>query len=318
MATDTLPTSPAGRTETPAASARPGTVAEARTGNRPIGFLKRLGHDALEDGITDLGAMMAYFAVLALFPMIVFILTIGLLVIDEATISEGLAMATETMPPSVSDLISSQVQSLMRTAGAGFAIGGAALALWGASRGAAALGNALDKIYNKPETRSWLHRQLVAIAVTSAVAIIVVLALDLLVVGPAAGHYVADRFGLGGAFDVAWGIGRWVGAGLLVMVVWAIVYRFLPDTDAPFRVFTPGAFVGVVLWLGISALFGLYLKHFNNYDATYGALGGAIIFLTWLWLSNVALLFGAEVNDVLADYRKDRSAAAALLAAGPT
>jgi membrane protein len=97
-------------------------------------------------------------------------------------------------------------------------------------------------------------------------------------------------------------------------LVWAVLYKFLPNTDAPFRIFTPGAIVGVILWLGVSAVFGLYLSHFNSYEATYGTLGGAIIFLTWLWLSNMALLFGAELNDVLADFRKHESAAAAQLA----
>ena|SRR5690242_6624512 len=98
------------------------------------------------------------------------------------------------------------------------------------------------------------------------------------------------------------------------MLVWAICYKFLPNTDAPFRIFTPGAFIGVLLWLGISALFGLYLGHFNSYEATYGALGGAIIFLTWLWLSNITLLVGAEINDVLADIRAPEDPAAAQLA----
>src|SRR5678815_1085275 len=83
-----------------------------------------------------------------------------------------------------------------------------------------------------------------------------------------------------------------------------------------FRIFTPGAIVGVALWLGISFVFGIYLDHFNSYETTYGALGGGIIFLTWLWLSNIALLFGAEINDVLADLRKDRSPAAAERAVG--
>jgi membrane protein len=211
-------------------------------------------------------------------------------------------------------MIAARVQAFVDTAQPGFAVGSAAIALWGASRGAVALSNALNVMFDKTETRPWWQRQLTAIAVTLGVAILVVLALALLVIGPIAGHWIADRFGLGAAFDTAWGIGRWVGAGLLVMVVWALLYKFLPNTKAPFRIFTPGACVGVLLWLAISALFGVYLDHFDRYEATYGALGGGIIFLTWLWLSNIAILFGAEVNDVLADFRSRRSAAATQLA----
>jgi membrane protein len=154
----------------------------------------------------------------------------------------------------------------------------------------------------------------VAIAVTLGVSLLVLIALGLLTFGPMLGHYVADRFGLGPSFDVVWGIGRWIGAGLLMMFVWAILYRFLPDTDVPFRVLTPGAIVGVLMWIGVSFLFGLYLSYFDRYEATYGALGSAIVFLIWLWLSNLALLVGAEFNDVLADFRKSTSADAAQLA----
>jgi len=278
-------------------------------------FLKRLFGEALDDNITDVGAMMAYYAVLALFPMLVFVITLAMLVLDHDTILQGVAMATQTMPHTTRELIASRVMAFVNTADAGFAIGGAAFALWGASRGTAALGGALNTMFNKKETRSWIRRQLIAIAVTMGVAVMMILALGLLVVGPVAGHWVADRFGLGDVFDVVWGIGRWLGAGVLVMTVWALLYKFLPNTRAPFRIFTPGAVVGVILWLGISALFGVYIGHFDSYETTYGALGGGIIFLTWLWLSNIALLFGAEVNDVLADFRKGRSAAAAQLAA---
>jgi membrane protein len=289
-------------------------VAVPHEGHKVKRFAKQLAHELVNDNITDIGAMMAYYAILSLFPMLVFVVTLALLVLSDDTLMQGVAMATQAMPPATSEVITNQVVALMKNADAGFAIGGAALALWGASRGANSLMGALNAMFNKSETRPWWKRQLIAIAVTLGVALLVVVALGLLVVGPVAGHWLADRFGLGGVFDMAWGIGRWVGAGFLVMVVWAVMYRFLPDTSAPFRIFTPGAVVGVVLWLGISYGFGVYLGHFNSYTATYGALGGAIIFLTWLWLSNIALLFGAEINDVLADIRKDTSPAAAQLA----
>jgi membrane protein len=253
---------------------------------------------------------------MALFPMLIFVLSIALLVIPADTVRQGFHMATETVPPSVRDMLAPRVDSLINAARAGFAIVGAALALYGASRGAVAMMTALNTMFNKKETRSWIRRQLTAIAVTLVVAVLAVLALAMLIIGPAIGHWILGRFGVGvgDVFDTAWGIGRWIGAGVLVMIVWAIVYKFLPNTDAPFRIFTPGAVVGVLLWLGISALFGLYLGHFNSYEATYGALGGAVIFLTWLWLSNISLLIGAEINDVLADIKAPEDPAAAQLA----
>ena len=285
-------------------------VAQPHTGSKLVRFAKHLFHELANDSITDIGAMMAYYAILSLFPMLVFVVALAMLVLPEDTVLQGLSMATQAMPPATREVITAQVHSLMSAAHAGFAIGGAALALWGASRGVGSLMGALNAMFNKQETRPWWKRQLIAIGVTLGVAILVVVALGLLVVGPAAGHWIADRFGLGDAFDVGWNLGRWVGAGLLVTLVWAVLYKFLPDTDAPFRIFTPGAVIGVLLWLGISYGFGLYLGHFNSYTTTYGALGGGIIFLTWLWLSSIALLFGAEINDVLADLRAGTDAAA--------
>jgi membrane protein len=277
-------------------------------------FLRQLGKELVDDGVTDVGAMMAYYAVLALFPMLVFVLSLSMLVLDADTVRQGVDFALRASPPSVRELIAQRVNDLIDASGAEFAIVGAGLALWGASRGAVALMTALNTIHDKKETRSWLKRQAIALGVTLGVALLVVLALGLMFVGPYVGHWFADRFGLGAAFDVAWGLARWLGAGLLVMVVWAVLYKFLANTDAPFRVFTPGAISGVVLWLGVSALFSLYLGNFGDYEKTYGTLGGAIVFLTWLWLSNIAILFGAEVNDVLADFRRKRDPDAAQLA----
>lgn len=277
-------------------------------------FARQLGKELAEEQITDLGAMMAYYAVLALFPMLVFVLSLSMLVLDAGTIREGLAMVTKTMPQGASDLLSARVESLITSSRAGFAIVGAALALWGASRGAVGLMNALNRIHEVKETRSWVRRQVVALLVTLGVALLGLVALGLLVVGPVVGHRIADQFGLGAAFNAFWTIGRWLGAGFLVLLLWAIAFRFLPNIRTKFRIFTPGAIVGVLAWLGISALFGIYLRHFGRFEATYGALGGAIIFLMWLWLSNIALLFGAEINDVL---RRQGDTRAARVAGAP-
>ncbi len=307
MAVETGPSTPL----TEAIGAQPhASVAQPRGHGKLVTFFIKLFHATLNDQIDNIGAMLAYYAVLALFPMLVFVATLGLLVLPSNVLDQGLGMAMEAVPFSARQLIFERVQSLVHHANTGFAIVGMVIALWGASRGAIAMMLALNSLYQKKETRPWWKRQLIAIGVTVGVTLMVIAALALLVAGPAAAHWL----GLGEDFDLAWAIIRWVGAGLLVMIVWAVVYKFLPNTKAPFRIFTPGAFIGVLLWLGISYLFGLYLSHFASYEATYGALGGAVIFLTWLWLSNIAILFGAEINDVLADLRRDRSAAARQLA----
>jgi len=277
-------------------------------------FLKKLGYELDNDSVTDIAAMMTYYAIFSLFPMLFFVVTLGLLVVPSDVLQQAVDMMATAAPPAVAKLLSEQVMRMEQAASAGIALLSIVIALWGASRGAAAFGIALNRMFEKRETRSWVKRALIAIAVTLVVAVLSIVALGLLVVGPVAGHAIADRFGLGTQFDVAWGVARWLGAGLLIMLVWAILYKFLPDTDAPFRIFTPGACIGVLAWLAVCKLFAVYLDHWGDYEATYGTLATMVVFLTWLWLSNLALLLGAEVNDVLADFRKHRSPAAARLA----
>jgi membrane protein len=268
-------------------------------GMRAKAFFRELKREVSDDNLGDVAAMMTYYAMFAVFPMLVFVLTIALLVIPQEVIREGVGMVSGAMPAQAAAILERHVLNLQDSAAGGLAIGSALLALWGASRGAVSLGRALNNVHDKKETRPWWKIQLTGIAVTLGVAILMIVALGLLAVGPLLGSFLADRFGLGSVFDVSWTIGRWIGAAVLVMFVWAILYKFLPNTQAPLRVFTLGAFIGVALWVGASLLFGIYVSNFGKYEATYGALGTIIVFLTWLWISNMALLFGAEVNDVL-------------------
>jgi membrane protein len=261
-------------------------------------FLRRFGDEFKKDNLGDVAAMMTYFAIFALFPMMVFVLTVALLVVPQGVIQQGLDMVSQTMPGQAAAIIEQHVVALQSAAGGGIAVGAILLALWGASRGTVALGRALNTVYSKQETRPWWKVQLIAIGATAAVAVMLILALALLAVGPLVGRFIADRFGLGAVFEILWNVGRWIAAAALVMVIWSVLYKILPNTDAPFRVFTPGAIVGVLLWVGASLLFALYVGNFGKYEKTYGALGAVIIFLTWLWISNLALLVGAEINKV--------------------
>ena len=273
-------------------------------------FFGQLGHHLIDDDVMDVGARMAYYAMLSLFPMLLVVVSIAMLVLPVDTVHQGIQMATETMPDSVRQMLTDRANALIRASSAGFAILGFLLGLWSASSGVSSLATALDQVFHKKETRSWLRRQLIAIVVTIGMALLVLIALGLLVLGPIVTRWLGDST----AIAIAWTVLRWVGAAVLMMFVWAVLYKFLPDTDAPFRVFTPGSIVGVLLWVGISLLFGVYLSHFGSYELVYGALGTAIIFLTWLWLSNIALLFGAEIDSVLAELRAPHDAGAARLA----
>jgi membrane protein len=251
------------------------------------------------DGVADLAAMLTYYAIFALFPFALFVVSVTLLVLPVQVLHDAIDMTARAAPAQVGGLFREHATRLVDATHGGFALMGALLALWGASRGALALGRALNRMHGVKESRGFLRVQLTAIAVTLAAVALALIALSLLVVGPIAGHWIADRFGLGATFDVAWNVGRWIGAALLVMLVWAILLYFLPDQKRPFRWVTPGAIAGTLIWVGVSRLFALYVNNFGRYEATYGALGAVIVFLIWLWLTNLALLLGGEIDDAL-------------------
>ncbi len=308
LATHGVPVAASDRLESAKAAA-----AGVRPRMRNMNFFRLLGQEIVADGIDDVAAMMAYYAMLALFPMLVFVITLTLLVLPGDTLIDGVRLATAPLPRAIALELQQQATRMQATAGAGFAVGSAVFALWGASRGASSLTLALNQVFEKRETRPWWRRQLRAIGVTGGIALLILVVLAVIVTLPLGAHGLLDRVGGGATFDAVWSVLQWVIAGVAMMTMWAMLYRFLPDTDAPFRVFTPGAAIGVLLWLGICWLFGLYLDNFNSYETTYGALGGVIIFVTWLWLSNLAFLLGAVINDVLAAMRAGTSDAARIL-----
>lgn len=277
-------------------------------------FFRALVGKLDDDNVLDIAAMLTYYALFALFPMALFVVTITLMVLPPTVLEEAVTLAARHLPPAVSDLVVEQMARMQAAASAGVAVGSLAIALWGASGGLAALTLALNRIFGKVETRPWWRRRLAAIGITLLVAVLMVAAMGLLLVGPIAGDAIAARIGYGGVLEALWRFARLPGAALLVMLVWAALYSWLPNMKVKFRVLTPGAIVGVAMWLVVTQAFGFYVSRFSNLEATYGTLASVVVFMTWLWLSNLAILFGAEVNDVVADLRAARSPAAAALA----
>jgi len=130
----------------------------------------------------------------------------------------------------------------------------------------------------------------------------------LLTVGPQIGEWIADGFGLGGVFDLVWGIVRWPVALLFMVLSVALLYYFAPAADQPFRWITPGGLVGVLLWVLASVLFNLYVSSdFNTYNQTYGSIGTVIILLLYLYISSAVILFGAELNATLVRLKEEIS-----------
>src|SRR5262245_59830414 len=224
--------------------------------------------------------MMAYYTVLALFPGLLFVVSLAVLVLPAQAIGDAVAMAPLALPNQASQIVTEQVTRMQQATGStGFLIGGLLLALWGASRGAAGLITALDRTLDLVESRSWWRRQLVAIAVTLALAVMVRVARAALFAGPGIGHRIGHRFGLGARFEVTWHVARWVTAGLLATAIFVVLFRYLPDHHVKTRTLLPGAVVAVALWLGLSRGFGLYIDYAGSYEATYGTLAGVVLFL---------------------------------------
>ena len=265
------------------------------------GFVRRFVRGFLDDGLDDIAAMMTYYAIFAVFPMLVFVLSLTLLVVPGDVITDGVAMAMRVLPPEVGRILADEVARTRHATEPYVAVLSGAIALFGASRGTSALTGALNRVFALRETRPWWRRQLLAIGVTLLIAAMIVLALSLLLIGPILGPWVERHNRVGGAVELSWSIGRWLGAAAMMTLVWATLYRLLPDhpaRDLRWRVFAPGAAIGVILWISVSQGAAYVMSHLTDFQATYGALAGALALLFWMWLSNLALVIGAELSQV--------------------
>ena len=276
--------------------------------------LRKTVREFSSDQCTDLAAALTYYAVLAVFPAAI-ALTSLLGLVGQGT------SAAETVLDIIGDLGGGSVVesvrepllqvSSSRSAGLAFALGLAG-ALWSASGYVGAFGRAMNRIYEVEEGRPiWKLRPLMLVLTMVLVVLAAAVLLALVVTGPVA-DAVGDALGVGSTLTLAWEIAKWPVVLLVVVLIVALLYYATPNVRQPrFRWVSIGAVIAILTWAVVSAAFGFYVANFSSYDKTYGTLGGVIAFLLWLWLTNLALLFGAEIDAELERGRELQSGIAA-------
>ncbi|WP_406830630.1 YihY/virulence factor BrkB family protein [Pedococcus sp. KACC 23699] len=268
-----------------------------------------------KDQCTDLAAALTYYSVLALFPAMIALLSlVGLFGQGQQTVDTLLGILRDVGASSAADTLGPTLQSLAgRSGAAGVAfVLGLAASLWSASGYVGSFGRAMNRMYEVKEGRPFWKLRPVMLAVTLVALVLVALvAMALVLTGPAA-KAVGDAIGLGSTALLVWNIGKWPVVLVAVALVVAILYYATPNVKQPrFRWISVGALVAIVAWVVASAAFGFYVSRFSSYDKTYGAMAGVVVFLLWLWITNLALLFGAELDSELERGRELQSGVAA-------
>ncbi|HWM64458.1 MAG TPA: YihY/virulence factor BrkB family protein [Solirubrobacterales bacterium] len=265
--------------------------------------LKRTVAEFRDDGLTDWAAALTYYGLLSLFPGLIALISIIGLVGDPQGATEAITdVITALGPDSAAETFSGPIESIASdrgTAGIAF-VGGLALALWSASGYVGAFIRASNVVYETREGRPFWKLRPLQIAITLAmVGLAAMLAVGLVLTGPVV-DAIADPLGLGSTAITLWNIAKWpVMAAVFVFMVGVLYYASPNAKIRGFRWVTPGSLVAVVIWGIASAAFAVYVANFGSYDKTYGTLGGLVVLLVWLWISNLAILFGHELNAEL-------------------
>jgi membrane protein len=266
-------------------------------------MVKRAFKKFQAETMTDHAAALTYYTMMSLFPaLLVGVSLLGLLG-DQSLVTKAVDYAREHgAPAEVVTALKSALSGLVRKSGGTVSLTlvfGVAVALYGASGAFGAAGRALNVVHGVEETRGFVRHKLSDLAWTIVVIVLALVALFSVFLG---GGVARDLFGTIGLGDTAagiWQVARWAVAIAAVLGIYAIAYAFGPNVDPRrIRIITPGAIAGVLIWIVASMGFFYYVSNFGKYGATYGAFAGAVILLLWLYISNIAFLFGAELNAV--------------------
>jgi membrane protein len=282
---------------------------DARRDYRPTGqkassslfaTLKRTATEFSEDNLSDWAAALTYYGLLALFPALIALVSIvGLFADPQTTTQKITEIVTQIGPSTSAQTFAGPIKSItsnQSAAGILFVVGLVG-ALWAASGYVGAFMRASNVIYETPEGRPiWKLRPLQMLVTLAIVILVAILALALVLTGPIV-DAVAGPLGISSTATTIWDIAKWPVMLAIVLAIIAVLYYSTPNVKLRgFKWVTPGSILAVVVWLVASAAFAFYVANFGSYDKTYGTLGGVVVMLVWLWITNLALLFGHELN----------------------
>lgn len=274
---------------------------------------KRVGKEITRDDVFGKAAQLAYYFLLALFPLLIFLTSaIGLLVGSGTGLRHALfKYLSQVMPSSAFQLIDSAMSEISKASGAGKLSLGLLAALWAASNGMGAITDALNAAYGVEESRPWWKQRSISVGLTVALSVLIISALLLVLGGSKIADHLAGSYGFGSVFTLTWKIVQWPIVLAFMLLAFALIYYFAPDLrDQEWKWLTPGSTIGVALWLLVSFAFKTYLHFFDSYSKTYGSLGAVIVLMLWLYLTGVSVLIGGEVNSEIENAVRRPSATA--------
>ncbi|MEU0333941.1 YihY/virulence factor BrkB family protein [Streptomyces sp. NPDC006193] len=286
--------------------AGPGEDVERRAPDSPTKLPRRAWAAAFkgslrefrDDELTDRAAALTYYGVLSLFPALLVLISL-LAVAGRSVTDEVLAQLRDLAPGPARDIVTRAVRELQNGAGTGsvVAVAGIVLALWSASGYVAAFIRAANAVYDMPEGRPVWKILPVRIGVTVVLMVLAVASALIVVFTGGIARRAGQAVGLGDTALTVWAVAKWPVLVLLVTVMIAILYWATPNAEVKgFAWLTPGSVLALLIWLAASAGFAFYVAHFASYNKTYGTMAGVIVFLVWLWITNLAVLLGLEFD----------------------
>jgi membrane protein len=268
--------------------------------------LKRTVTEFKKDNLTDWAAALTYYGIQALFPaLLVLVSIVGL--VGANTAQSLIDNIASSAPGSAKTIITNAIHELQNNKGSAgvLFIVGILGALWSASAYVGAFSRASNAIYEVGEGRPFWKLRPQQVLITLVMVVLLAASAIAVVVTGGLAHQVGNLLGVGSTAVTVWDIAKWPVLVILVSIMVAILYWASPNVKQPgFRWISPGSVVAVAVWIVASALFAFYVANFGSYNKTYGSLGGVIIFLVWLWISNVAILLGAEFDAEMARERE--------------